>query len=194
MNDLKIVLIGNANVGKTCVVKKATIGTFSDDTVPTLGASYASKIVKINDQDVRLQIWDTAGQEKYRGMTPMYYRGSQIALIVYSIIDMESFKAIDGWIESLRENAEPDIIMFLIGNKYDLDSQRAVETSQGQEKANEIGASFYEVSAKTGYQIDEMFNEIPASYMEKCANKKKTTDPSLDLKGDNAEEKKKSCC
>ena len=165
--ELKIVLIGNTNVGKTCVVKKATSGVFTEDTVATLGASYVSKLVNVNKTEVRLQIWDTAGQERYRGMTPMYYRGAHIALIVYSISDEKSFEGIDGWLESLQENAAPYIILFLVGKKCDIEDERAIQTETGQKKADAIGAHFYEVSAKTGYGIDDLFCDIPRVYLEK---------------------------
>lgn len=165
--ELKIVLIGNTNVGKTCVVKKATSGVFTEDTVATLGASYVSKLVTVNKTEVRLQIWDTAGQERYRGMTPMYYRGAHIALIVYSITDDKSFEGIDGWLESLQENASPDITLFLVGNKCDMENDRVVETDAGQAKADQIGAHFAEVSAKNGYGIDDLFLDIPRVFLER---------------------------
>lgn len=165
--DLKVVFVGNTNVGKTCVVKMATTGTFGDDTVATLGASYVSKMVTVDKTDARLQIWDTAGQERYRGMTPMYFRGANVAIVMYSITDQESFDSIDSWVESLKENAEPNVVIFLIGNKCDLEDERRVSLEDGQHKADEIRATFMEVSAKTGYQIDTLFLEATKAYLEK---------------------------
>ncbi|KAH0792451.1 small GTP-binding protein [Histomonas meleagridis] len=179
--ELKLVLIGNSYVGKTCVVKKATSGVFTEDTTATLGASYVSKLINVGNIEVRLQIWDTAGQERYRGMTPMYYRGAHIALIVYSITDRESFEGIDGWYESLRENTDSDILIFLVGNKYDLEESREISTEEGQAKADSIRAHFYEVSAKTNYGIDDLFNDIPRIFFEKQTDTETKKDSSVEI-------------
>ena len=193
--ELKIVLVGHTNVGKTCIVRQATTGVFSEDSAPTLGASYVSKLANVNGTEVRLQIWDTAGQERYRGMTPMYYRGAQTALIVYSVTDAESFESVDGWLNSLRENAEPDITLFLLANKCDCESDRVVSAEQGQEKAKSMGAHFYEVSAKTGQCIEDVFTDIPKYFLENQSpdtlDKGNHGGVSLDRP---TQEKKKGCC
>lgn len=191
--DLKVVFVGNTNVGKTCVVKMATTGTFGDDTVATLGASYVSKMVTVNNTDARLQIWDTAGQERYRGMTPMYFRGANVAIVMYSIVDQESFESIDSWIDSLRENADPDVIIFLVGNKADLEEDRKIEFDQAQAKADEIKAVFMEVSAKTGYQIDTLFTEATKAFLNKNAMLITDAAPTVSIRGD-AGAKKGGCC
>lgn len=193
--ELKIVLVGHTNVGKTCIVRQATTGVFSEDSAPTLGASYVSKLTNVNGTDVRLQIWDTAGQERYKGMTPMYYRGAQTALIVYSVTDSESFDSVDGWLSSLRENAEPNITLFLLANKCDCEGERTVSREQGQEKAKQMGAHFYEVSAKTGDGIDDVFKDIPKFFLE--SQSPSTNDPAPGIKIDennNTPSGKKGCC
>jgi Ras-related protein Rab-5C len=166
-SEMKLVLVGNTNVGKTCIAKVATNGGFADDSVPTLGASYVSKLVRIDNMEVRLQIWDTAGQERYRGMTPMYFRGAHEAVIAYSITDQESFDGVDSWVGSLRENADPEIILFLVGNKCDLEEQRVISSDTGQGKAKELSAVFYEVSAKTGDRVEELFTDLAKIFLEK---------------------------
>jgi len=192
--ELKLVLVGQTSVGKTCIVKKTTTGSFSEDSVPTLGASYVSKLVTIGSVDVRLQIWDTAGQEKYRGMTPMYYRGAQVALLVYCINDKSSFEGIDGWLTSLRDNADPDIILFLVGNKCDLELSRAVTTEEGQNKADLINAHFHEVSAKSGQGIEDLFAEIPKLFLEKQQPNEPVNQNGLKLEAGDKRGDKKSCC
>jgi small GTP-binding protein len=164
--EMKLVLVGNTSVGKTCIAKMATSGTFVDDSVPTLGASYVSKLVRIDNTEVRLQIWDTAGQERYRGMTPMYFRGAHEAVIAYSITDQESFDGIDSWVGSLRENADPEIILFLVGNKCDLEEQRVIPMDKGEEKAKELSATFYEVSAKSGDRVEDLFTDLAKTFLE----------------------------
>ena len=192
--ELKIVLVGHTNVGKTCIVRQATTGVFSEDSAPTLGASYVSKLTNVNGTDVRLQIWDTAGQERYKGMTPMYYRGAQTALIVYSVTDSESFDSVDSWLSSLRENAEPNITLFLLANKCDMESERVVTTEQGQEKARQMDAHFYEVSAKTGNGIEEVFSDIPKFFLETQSTSPIEQQQGLKLDGSTTTTKKKGCC
>lgn len=194
-NELKLVFVGNTSVGKTCIVKKATTGIFNEESISTLGASYVSKLVTYQGREIRLQIWDTAGQERYRGMTPMYYRGAHVAFIIYSISDRSSFEDVDDWLESLRENADVDIIIFLVGNKYDLENERKVSTEEGEKKAEEIGAIFYEVSAKIGYGIDDLFKDICNYYFEKHFKKENGNKSNvLSIDDSNQQGKRNNCC
>ena len=169
---MKMVLIGNQHVGKTCIVHRAISGHFKDSTVPTLGASYSTKEAVVNDTTVRMQIWDTAGQEKYRAMAPMYYHNAQVALVVYAVDDVSSFDEIDTWMESLASNSGKDIIVFLVANKQDLADKgdgdgEIVSNERGKEKAAQYGAEFAECSAVTGYGIADLFSIIPRVYLER---------------------------
>jgi small GTP-binding protein len=163
--ELKVVLVGSTSVGKTCIVKRAATGNFEDSTTPTLGASYTSKLVTIGNTLARLLIWDTAGQERYRGITPMYYRNAIGAIIVYSMVDLQTFKDVETWVQSLDDNA-PGVVKFLVANKCDLEAERKVTEDQGQQKGAAVGATFSEVSAKTGLGIDELFITIGAACAE----------------------------
>jgi Ras-related protein Rab-5C len=166
LRTMKVVLLGHAGSGKTCIVKQITTGTFSDLTSPTLGASYASKTISTAQGEYKLQIWDTAGQEKFRSMAPMYYRGAHAALIVYSIVDESSFTAVDSWVTSLRDNnPDADMALFLVANKIDLDENRSTSAERGEECAHSIGANYWEVSAKTGEGLDELFRNIPEAVL-----------------------------
>jgi Ras-related protein Rab-5C len=158
--DLKVVLIGSASVGKTCIVERATVGYYDEQILPTLGASYTSKTVRYEGRAVTLQIWDTAGQERYRGVTPMYYRSAAAALVVYSVMNRESFDEIDQWIASFHEYTTGGAI-FVVANKLDLEDERAVTEAEGRSKALANKAFFCEVSAKTGEGIVELFHKIP---------------------------------
>ena len=194
--EIKLVLVGNQSVGKTCIVRMATTGLFDEDTIATLGASYTSKTIVTETTEVRLQIWDTAGQERYRSMAPMYYRGSQVALVVYSVDRMDSFEAIDQWMESLRDNTESDLIVFIVANKADLEDSRAVTTQQGEEKAAMHNARFTEVSAKTGMGIDDLFNNIAKVYLELHKDSQKPEEITTNIKFSDATTSKKpgKCC
>jgi small GTP-binding protein len=173
--SIKLVLIGNTGVGKTCIVKQATHHKFHDESQPTLGASYVSKCVTVGKTEVHVQIWDTAGQERYRGMMPMYFRGAQVALVVYSIDNEASFDAVDEWVIGVTDHAEPSCIIFLVGNKCDKADVRVVTTDAGEQKARDCADMFYEVSAKTGDRIDELFTDLCMKYLER--NEPCTTTP-----------------
>jgi Ras-related protein Rab-5C len=192
------VLIGATSVGKTCIVKRGTTGVFDSSTMPTLGASYTSKLVNVGEAVTRLLIWDTAGQERYRGITPMYYRNAVAAIIVYSIADKESFKQVEVWLRSLEENVPSGVLLSLVGNKSDLDETREVSVDEGQEKANAIHATFCEVSAKTGDGIDELFVTVATTCLEhrkakgkdQAANQAET----VNVAAAGAQESKGGCC
>jgi small GTP-binding protein len=171
--EYKVVLIGATSVGKTCIVKRGTTGIFDSSTMPTLGASYTSKLVNVGESATRLLIWDTAGQERYRGITPMYYRNAVAAIIVYSIADRESFKQVDVWLRSLEESIPTGVLLFLVGNKSDLEGQREVTVDDGQEKANAIHATFSEASAKSGDGVDELFVTVGSACLEQKRAKSK---------------------
>jgi small GTP-binding protein len=166
VNEHKVVLIGATSVGKTCIVKRGTTGVFDSSSMPTLGASYTSKLVNVGESVTRLLLWDTAGQERYRGITPMYYRNAVAAVIVYSIADSNSFAEVDVWLRSLEENIPSGVLLFLVGNKADLEDSRQVTIDVGQEKANAIHATFSEVSAKAGDGIDELFVTVASTCLE----------------------------
>lgn len=192
--EIKLVLVGNTNVGKTCLCKYAVTGCYDDSVSPTLGASYLSKTMSAHGREVKIQIWDTAGQEKYRGMTPMYYRGAQIALVVFSLVDYASFEAIDTWLTSLNEHGEPDVSFIVIGTKKDLESSRAISRKQGEDKALSIGAPYFETSAITGEGIAEILDEIPEIFFSKQNTAKDAPVTQVVELSSNKKDKKKGCC
>jgi small GTP-binding protein len=167
-NPFKIVIVGSVGVGKTSITKRAVAGSFPDVHQPTLGAAYMSKEVVVGDVTAHLAIWDTAGQERFRATVPTYYRNAIAAILVYAITDAESFREVDDWHQSLTTKAPPGIQLFLVGNKVDLsDKHRKVSAEEGQAKANEIGATFFEVSAQTGYEIEGLFTYVATRSLAK---------------------------
>jgi small GTP-binding protein len=193
--EIKVILVGNTSVGKTCIVKRGNSGEFDDESVPTLGAAYLPKTVTVGATEVRLHIWDTAGQERYRGMAPMYFRGAHAAVLVFAVTDAQSFAGIDKWMESLQENASPSILKFLVANKIDLEEDRVVTFESGQSKAGELHAHFHEVSAKTGYGVDDFFQDVAKSYLEQAAPDAEDVTPKVELESEVASKKrKKGCC
>lgn len=164
--DVKVVLLGQSNVGKTSIVHYLIGKKFEPNVSPTLGASYLSKTILVNNINVSLQIWDTAGQERFKVLTPMYYKGAHAAILVYSITDKNTFDEINYWVQSLKDNADGVTKLFLVGNKFDLNLERKISELNGKEKAEEIKADFFETSAFNGYGIDDLFNTIAKEYLE----------------------------
>ncbi|KAG6813460.1 hypothetical protein H0H92_010794 [Tricholoma furcatifolium] len=125
--DSKIVIMGNSGVGKTSLLHRYTQNKFDPkNTTSTSGAFFVTKKVHVNGLKVRLQLWDTAGQERFRSMAPMYYRGANAALLLYDITNASTFNDIRGWLEELKKNCNPELIIYIVGSKADLYRSRAV--------------------------------------------------------------------
>ncbi|KAL0949166.1 hypothetical protein HGRIS_009247 [Hohenbuehelia grisea] len=125
--DAKVVVMGNTGVGKTSLLHRYTQNRFDPkNTTSTTGAFFVTKKVFVQGTKVRLQLWDTAGQERFRSMAPMYYRGANAALLLYDITNAETFDAVRGWLEELKRNCSPDLIIYIVGSKADLNRQRQV--------------------------------------------------------------------
>jgi len=161
--SFNVVLLGDSDVGKTNLLSRFTRNQFTDDTSSTVGVEYASYTMQINGQCVKTQIWDTAGLERYRALTRTYYRGAYGALLVYDITRAETFEnAKTVWLGELKQNADPDVVTILVGNKKDLSAEREVSTEMGIAFAAEANFSFMETSAK---QPDvEQENQSPRTW------------------------------
>ncbi|KAG9396611.1 Small GTPase superfamily [Carpediemonas membranifera] len=162
IHDCKIVLLGDSGVGKSSLVLRFVNNTFSPWQESTIGASFLTKTIVVDDMAYKYQIWDTAGQEKYHTLIPMYYRDASAAIIVYDITKPETFDAVKAWVKELRTMGSPDTVVAIAGNKCDLAENRAVAVESAQAYADEIGALFIETSAKTAENVPEMFRRIPA--------------------------------
>lgn len=189
--EIKVVMVGEASVGKTCLVRRIVTTEYDDDTMPTLGANFSSKDVELESGTYSVQIWDTAGQERYRAMAPMYYRNSKAAVIVYAIDNKKSFEQVDVWAASVKECIGKTAAIFIVGNKSDLEQKRAVSMAEGQEKAAEVGASFMEVSAKEAIGCDELLMLIAQTVVGRESHLSATTLASEKI---NAEKTEARCC
>lgn len=141
---------------------------FFDFQQPTIGASFFARQIKLDDgQTIKFEIWDTAGQDRYRTLAPMYYRGAAGAVVVYDITDMESFNGARSYIEELQRQGSPDVIIALAGNKLDLNEKREVWEADARAYAEQNRCLFFECSAKTGQNVNEIFlaigNKLPRS-------------------------------
>merc|ERR1712127_853951 len=153
----KYIIIGDTGVGKSCLLLQFTDKRFRQQHDLTIGVEFGSRTVKINDENIKLQIWDTAGQESFKSITRSYYRGAAGALLVYDITRKETFNHLTRWLEEVRQNGNPDIMVMLIGNKADLDNRRQVSTEEGERFAKENGLIFLETSAKTAFNVEQAF-------------------------------------
>jgi small GTP-binding protein len=190
--DAKVVLLGAASVGKTCIICRAVSDEFDAEMPNTIGACFTAKEMSVADVVINLQIWDTAGQERFRTLAPMYYRGSIVALLVFSIVDEASLQDVRNWAEEMKTQTDEMPVLFVVGNKCDLIEERVVAIEKGENAAKELNALFFEVSAKSGRGIDELFVRVA----EEAAKRLKGDgeDPAnqrVELKPDTPQKKKK---
>ena len=153
----KLIFLGDQSVGKSCILNRFLNDTFIEDYQATIGLDFQSKNVQIDNQDIHLLLYDTAGQEKFRSLIPMYTRDANIIMLVYDITRKESFNNIPIWIKDLTNVKFEEVIFVLIGNKIDLNDKREVNKEEGIKLAQEKKCIFEEVSAKTAENFSELF-------------------------------------
>ena len=158
--SFKIIVIGDPGVGKSCLTLKAIKNYFTDGHNATVGFDCFTYCVKLNGTVIKLQIWDTCGQEIYKSLVFNFFRNSSLALMVYSIDSKESFSNINFWLKDIKNQSSPDVKIFLIGNKADLEVSREVTEQMGEQMKTEQNFDlFMETSAKTGFNAEKVFIE-----------------------------------
>ncbi|KAF9109062.1 hypothetical protein BGX27_008045 [Mortierella sp. AM989] len=159
----KIILIGESGVGKTNILSRFTQNEFTFESKSTIGIDFATvKSIQIDGKIIKVQIWDSAGQERYRAISVAFYRGAVGALLVYDLSKMWSFQNLKRWLSELKEHADPNIVLMLVGNKSDLRHLRAVATEDGKALAEKHNMLFLETSALNGTNVQEAFSEVIA--------------------------------
>ena len=207
--SFKLLVIGDSGVGKSCLTVKATKGSFEAEYSPTIGFEFMTFFVKINETIIKLQIWDTCGQEVYRSLISSFYHNSSLAMLVYAIDNDKSFNSLNSWLNEIRTNGNPDINIFLIGNKVDLENNRQISKEEAQKfvENNQIKL-FLETSAKTGFNAQNVFVEASKLlYQQHLKYKNRfsspeslgsSTSPTNNVELESAEEesnkKRKKCC
>ena len=163
----KIIVLGDSGYGKSSIVFRILKNEFLSKKEPTIGLDFATKTICHNTGKlIKFQIWDTAGQEKYHSLAPMYYRGAAVAIVVYDVTRKSSFTTLQMWIKELRQLGPEDIVIVIAANKCDLENQREVETETAKtyaksvEQAGGTGALFFETSAKEDTNVAQMFSEL----------------------------------
>ncbi|KAL8609371.1 Ras-related protein Rab-43 [Nucella lapillus] len=171
----KIVLIGDAGVGKTCVVQRLKSGTYTENISSTIGVDFSMKTLNIDGKLVKLQVWDTAGQERFRTITQSYYRSANGVIIAYDITQRPTFDNVPGWQEDVRRYTDNHTVQLLLGNKNDMEELRAVRREEGLILAKENNMDFLETSAKDNTNIDDAFlrmaKELKQTYEGDMARK-----------------------
>ena len=189
--DIKLITLGNSTVGKSSFMIKYIDNSFTFNYTTTLGVDFKQKKIKLkNGKDVRLRIFDTAGQERYRAVSASFIKKADGVILMYDISDLDSFEAVDNWIKSIREIGKEKLPIVLVGNKCDLsDDERKISLKEGQDKANEFQIPFYETSCKDGINIKEALEKLIDDIIEK-GNKNIMGEFKILNKG----KKKEKCC
>jgi len=167
---LKIIMVGDSGVGKSCLLKAFMGEPFDKNYTSTIGVDFEIKPVSINERQVNLQIWDTAGQERFRTITTSYYRSSDAILLIFDVSEKQTFKNCEAWLEDVRLYAKDKVDILLLGNKADLVSKRVVDYKTAKEFADKHGMLYMETSAKQNVNVDKAFTKLAtAAYQQKTA-------------------------
>jgi Ras-related protein Rab-2A len=177
--QFKFIIIGDAAVGKSCIMLQFIDKGFRPEHDLTIGVEFGSKIIECKDVKVKLQIWDTAGSESFKSITRAYYRSAAGALLVYDITRRESFNHVIEWLDEARTHGNPSMAVTLIGNKSDLETQRVISTDEGERFARENGLEFLETSALKGDNIQLAFISTSTQILNKI------NDRTIDLSSQN---------
>ena len=163
----KVIFIGDTSVGKTNILSQYIKKKFEKDSKPTVGVNFRTIILKIEGYSYKLQIWDLAGQQRYKSIVKAYYKGAKCAFVVYDITQKSTFDNIDNWIKGLMSQLGNNVNIIILGNKCDLENERQITKEQGEEKAKEYNAGFFEVSALSGKNIDNAFETLISKTIQK---------------------------
>ena len=163
----KFIIIGDTYVGKSNIIYRFTENKFSDKYQATVNMDFSYKTVTVKDKVCRVQLWDTAGQEQFQSISRGYYKSAVNGIVVYDITNRDTFNNISNWVEQCRRNGPSTISLVLVGNKEDLEEQRAITREEGEDFAQRNGMLFFETSAKTGKNIDEMFKNSIEDILKK---------------------------
>ncbi|KAG5284540.1 hypothetical protein AALO_G00027800 [Alosa alosa] len=208
LRKFKLVFLGEQSVGKTSLITRFMYDSFDNTYQATIGIDFLSKTMYLEDRTIRLQLWDTAGQERFRSLIPSYIRDSAAAVVVYDITSQERFRSLipsyirdstvavvvfditnvnsfqqtTKWIDDVRTERGSDVIIMLVGNKTDLADKRQITTEEGEQRAKELNVLFIETSAKTGYNVKQLFRRVAAALPGMESNQDKSREDMIDIK------------
>jgi len=197
-NSIKLLIIGESNVGKTCVIKRFVEDKFVKYHLSTIGVDYSSKMIHLYDQDFKLKIWDTAGQERYHNITPQFYKGADGIIICYSVDNEESFSKVEEWLKQIKSNIQIEqVSLILIGNKCDI-KDRIISKEKGEKFAEDLNISYFDTSALSGEGVNEAITRLAKNIVKRRGMKCVSRNISLmkeDFLNKNDEKKvERKCC
>jgi len=192
----KVLLLGDSTVGKTCFLLRYCDKTFQDAHLSTIGLDYRVKTMTLkNKKNIKLQIWDTAGQDRFRAITKNYYKGANGIILIYDVTNLQTYENVKNWITQIREETNPNVVIYLAGNKIDIpEEERAVKTEEGKEIADEYKLQFKETSAKDGINVNEVFQELVEKIDEVNSKLEVSKPEPKNILYSPGKKKKSSCC
>ena len=193
---INIITLGESSVGKSSIINRYVENNFDYNFVSTLGVDFRKKNININGEDIRLKIWDTAGQEKFRSIQKQYYRNSDGILLVFDVTKFDTFNVLEEWINSIKNQTSNDIIVVLVGNKIDLNN-KVISDDDIKNFANDNKFKYFLTSAATGKNINEVFDYIVKEIYNIKSKKKKNdsnNNNNKNLKKNYIKRNKKDCC
>ena len=188
----KVLLLGDTDVGKSSLILRYTEETFNSKLVNSIGVDFKMKKKEIDGKIIKVQIWDTAGHERFRSITYSYYRGANAIIIVFDITDKKSFLSITEWLKQIEKHAKENVFKFLVGNKSDLAEERKVTFEEAKEYADEHELPYIETSAKEGININELFESSIKSFLSN--NKYIGGDKNIKLNNQSTTSENNKCC
>jgi Ras-related protein Rab-1A len=193
----KVLLLGDSSVGKTCFLLRYADDTFNDNHITTIGLDYRLKMINLeNDKIIKLQVWDTAGQDRFRAITKNYYKGAHGIILIYDVTNQSTFSNIKNWLSQIKENTTEKVKIIIVGNKIDDELLRKVSIEEGKKLSEENDITFFETSAKQNIRVADAFNYLTKEiykYNSAGDNNKKKKD-NVVITGNNNGVKKTQCC
>ena len=191
----KVLLLGDSTVGKTCFLLRYCDKTFQEAFVSTIGLDYRFKSMRLKSgKKIKLQIWDTAGQDRFRALTKNYFKGANGIIIIYDVTNLKTYENVKTWITQIKEEVNQNVVIYLVGNKIDVEKEKKlVKTEDGEKIAEEFKLTFFETSAKDGINIDETFESLAEKIDEVYSKLEK---PEKEIKKNklyNGKSKRKCC-
>ena len=194
---LKVIVLGSSQVGKTSILVRYFKNEFNLETLSTIGIDFKTKYFKFDEEKIKINFIDTAGQEKFRAISVNYLKGTDGVLLVFDITNKETFYLIQNWVEDIHQNNKSNIGKILLGNKSDLEESRQVSKEEAEQLAKDLGCPYIEASAKTGENINETISEIAKlsyEYYKKLDESEKRRSIKLTNNHKKGEQNKKGCC
>ena len=191
---VKILMVGESGVGKTCLIKRFTKNEFSLTHLSTIAIDFKMKVLTINNTRLKLQIWDTAGQERFNTLTAGFFKGSDGIIVTYSVTERKSYENVNKWMNQIQSLAPKEVSILLVGNKIDMEDEREVSVDEGKAMAEKYNAVFFETSAKTGESVEGVFECLAKDILVKIKEnpEKVYNDSTMNITGRNKSGKK--CC